>query len=67
VQTLRKATLSVCRLPTMPDHIGAKLDMIYDTKEAYVWSSIADSAGNVYLGTGHEGRIFKVDSSGKGR
>jgi hypothetical protein len=46
--------------------LAPKLDMIYDTKEAYVWSSIADSLGNVYLGTGHEGRIFKVDSSGKG-
>ena len=46
--------------------LAPKLDMVFDTKEAYVWSSVADSAGNVYLGTGHEGRIFKVDSSGKG-
>jgi len=46
--------------------LAPKLDMIYDTKEAYVWSSVADSQGNVYLGTGHEGRIFKVDSFGKG-
>jgi hypothetical protein len=39
---------------------------IFDTKQAYVWSTAADGAGNLYLGTGHEGRIFKVDSSGKG-
>jgi sugar lactone lactonase YvrE len=40
---------------------------VYDTKEAYIWSSVTDAAGNIYLGTGHEGRIFKVDPSGAGR
>ncbi len=39
---------------------------VYDTKQAYVWAAVADNAGNVYLGTGHEGRVFKVDASGKG-
>src|SRR5262252_732733 len=40
---------------------------VYDTKEAYVWSSTTDAAGNIYLGTGHKGKIFKVDPSGAGR
>jgi hypothetical protein len=39
---------------------------IFDTKQAYIWAAVADNSGNIYLGTGHEGRIFKVDSSGKG-
>ena len=39
---------------------------VFDTKQAYIWSSASDTAGNVYLGTGHEGRIFKVDASGRG-
>jgi hypothetical protein len=39
---------------------------VFDTKQAYIWSSAVDNAGNVYLGTGHEGRIFKVDASGRG-
>src|SRR5262245_2113006 len=39
---------------------------VFDTKQAYIWSAAADRAGNIYLGTGHEGRVFKVDSSGKG-
>lgn len=39
---------------------------VFDTKQAYVWSATADNAGNIYLGTGHEGRVFKVDATGKG-
>ena len=39
---------------------------IFDTKQAYIWSAVADARGNLYLGTGHEGRVFKVDASGKG-
>lgn len=39
---------------------------VYDTKQAYIWSATADAAGNIYLGTGHEGRIFKVDAQGRG-
>jgi hypothetical protein len=41
--------------------------LIYDTKEAYIWSSATDAAGNIYLGTGHDGKIFKVDAAGAGR
>ena len=39
---------------------------VFDTKQAYIWSATADSSGNIYLGTGNEGRIFKVDRTGKG-
>jgi hypothetical protein len=41
--------------------------LFYDTKEAYIWSSATDAAGNIYLGTGHDGKIFKVEPSGAGR
>ncbi len=39
---------------------------VFDTKQAYIWATASDNSGNVYLGTGHEGRVFKVDASGKG-
>jgi hypothetical protein len=41
--------------------------LLYDTKEAYIWSSATDAAGNIYLGTGHDGKIFKVEPGGAGR
>jgi hypothetical protein len=46
--------------------LAPAFNMVFDTKEAYVWSSATDRAGNIYLGTGHEGRVFKVDPSGAG-
>jgi hypothetical protein len=38
----------------------------YDTGEQFVWSSAADSSGNTILGTGGNGKVFKIDKNGKG-
>lgn len=46
--------------------LAPALREVFDTKQAYIWTAAADKAGNVYLGTGHEGRVFKVDAAGKG-
>ncbi len=46
--------------------LSPKLNKLFDTGQSYVWSSAADTAGNVFLGTGNDGKIFKVDASGKG-
>ncbi|MBO0721240.1 MAG: hypothetical protein J2P41_10475, partial [Blastocatellia bacterium] len=46
--------------------LAPSLVEVFDTKQAYIWSAVSDKAGNIYLGTGNEGRIFKVDPSGKG-
>ncbi|HSB09320.1 MAG TPA: hypothetical protein VLM38_07385 [Blastocatellia bacterium] len=47
--------------------LAPTFSLAYDTKEAYIWSSTTDGAGNIYLGTGHDGRVFKVAPSGEGR
>jgi sugar lactone lactonase YvrE len=47
-------------------NLAPAFSLIYDTKQAYVWSSTTDTAGNIYLGTGHDGRIFKVTPGGQG-
>ncbi|HYE14506.1 MAG TPA: WD40 repeat domain-containing protein, partial [Pyrinomonadaceae bacterium] len=46
--------------------LAPQFTQIFDTEQAYVWSSAADASGNVYLGTGHDGKIFRVTSEGRG-
>src|SRR6516165_231496 len=46
--------------------LAPSLTEVFDTKQAYVWSVASDPVGNIYLGTGHEGRVFKVDRDGRG-
>lgn len=46
--------------------LAPKLTEVFKTEQSYIWSSAVDTAGNVYLGTGGDGKIFKVDTGGKG-
>lgn len=47
--------------------LAPDFDMVFDTGEALVVSVAVDSSGTVYLGTGHDGRVFAVDAGGNGR
>jgi hypothetical protein len=46
--------------------LAPNLTEVFNTEQAFVWSSAADSQGNVYLGTGHDGKIFRVGPDGRG-
>src|SRR4030095_9929681 len=46
--------------------LAPKLTEIYKTEQPYIWSSVIDANGNVFLGTGSDGRIYKVTPSGTG-
>jgi sugar lactone lactonase YvrE len=46
--------------------LAPRFNQVFNTEQAYVWSSTSDSQGNVYLGTGHDGRIYRVTPDGKG-
>jgi hypothetical protein len=46
--------------------LAPAVTQLFDTGQAYIWSSVADARGNVYLGTGHDGRIYRVTPDGKG-
>jgi hypothetical protein len=39
---------------------------VFHTEQAFIWSSAIDAKGNAYLGTGHDGKIFRVPPGGKG-
>lgn len=46
--------------------LAPRLTEIFNTEQAFVWSSTADAQGNVYLGTGHDGKIYRVSAEGRG-
>jgi sugar lactone lactonase YvrE len=46
--------------------LAPNVTQLFNTEQAYVWSTAIDSAGNVYLGTGHDGKLFRVGPDGKG-
>lgn len=46
--------------------LAPRFTEIFTTDQPYIWSSVIGSGGSVYLGTGGEGRIFKVSPSGAG-
>jgi hypothetical protein len=46
--------------------LAPRLTEVYKTEQPYIWSSATDSSGNVYLGTGGDGKVFKITPSGSG-
>jgi hypothetical protein len=46
--------------------LAPKLSEVFKTEQPYVWSSAIDEGGNIFLGTGSDGRIYRVDAGGKG-
>ena len=46
--------------------LAPKLTEVFNTQQTYVWSSAVDNQGNVYLGTGHDGKTFKITAAGTG-
>jgi hypothetical protein len=46
--------------------LAPKLTEVFNTQQTYIWSSTADNLGNVFLGTGHDGKIFRIKPDGTG-
>lgn len=46
--------------------LAPSLGLVFNTEQAYVWSTALDGNGNFYLGTGHDGKLFRVSPDGKG-
>jgi sugar lactone lactonase YvrE len=66
-EDLLKGTLTRVSLdPEGKLFLAPAYDLAYDTDQPYVFSMVRDKAGNVYIGTGHEGKIFRIDPQGKG-
>lgn len=46
--------------------LAPKLTEVFNTQQTYVWSSAVDNQGNVYVGTGHDGKTYKITAAGAG-
>ena len=44
--------------------LAPRLDTIFSTGQPAIWSVAQASDGSLYLGTGHRGRVYRVDKAG---
>src|SRR5262245_5094382 len=45
--------------------IGAASELVYETAAPFLWSMVTAPDGSTYVGTGNEGKVFRVDGDGK--
>jgi len=46
--------------------LGPATDLVYETAAPFLWSMVAQPDGTLFVGTGNEGKVFRVDPQGKG-
>jgi sugar lactone lactonase YvrE len=46
--------------------LGPVTELVYETSAPFLWSMVAAPDGTLFIGTGNEGKVVKVDPQGKG-
>lgn len=46
--------------------LGPRIDRIFDPSVAIIWTAVEQGDGRLFLGTGNDGRVFKVNPDGRG-
>jgi hypothetical protein len=46
--------------------LGPALDLVYETPAPFVWTVLSAPDGAFFLGTGNDGKVYKVGADGKG-
>lgn len=46
--------------------LGPRLERVYDPGVPFIWTAVEGRDGDLFLGTGNDGRVFRVDRNGKG-
>jgi sugar lactone lactonase YvrE len=46
--------------------LGPATELVFETSAPFLWSMIAESDGSIFVGTGNEGKVFRIDPQGKG-
>ena len=46
--------------------LGPASELVYETAAPFLWTVVPGTDGSLFIGTGNDGRVFKVDPQGKG-
>src|SRR5437868_3914092 len=46
--------------------LGPVTELVYETSAPFLWSMIPAPDGSLFVGTGNEGKVFRIDPQGKG-
>lgn len=44
--------------------LAPKFDSVFDSDQALIWCAVYDTRKNLFAGTGHDGKVFKIDATG---
>jgi hypothetical protein len=45
--------------------LGPATELVYETPAPFLWALLPAADGSIYVGTGNEGKVFRVDAQGK--
>src|SRR6266550_7969524 len=45
--------------------LGPATELVYETSAPFLWSMVSAPDGTLFLGSGNEGKVFRVDPQGK--
>src|SRR6185503_6272061 len=45
--------------------LGPATELVYETPSPFLWTLLPGSDGNLFIGTGNEGKVFRVDAQGR--
>lgn len=46
--------------------LGPAIELVYETSAPFLWSLAAAPDGSLFVGTGNDGKVFRIDPQGKG-
>jgi hypothetical protein len=46
--------------------LGPATELVYETSSPFLWSIVAQPDGTMFVGSGNEGKVYKIDPQGRG-
>ena len=45
-------------------YLSPRTEVLFDSGEPFLWAWARDSRGNIYVGSGNDGKVYQIDSKG---